>query len=81
MVEKNSLVDRVLLVMENIVLEGHEILKDSTWDDMGMDSLDKIELLMDLEDEFGITIPDEVMVYLETFGEVIEYIERQVSKA
>lgn len=73
-----SIADRVLLVLENLVLSGLEITETSTWTDMGLDSLDKIELLMDLEDEFNIVIPDDVMVYLEDFGETIQYIERQL---
>ena len=80
MVEKLSIEDRVLMLLENIVIEGHEILKQSTWEDMSIDSLTKIEFLMDLEDEFNISIPDEVMVYLETAAEVIEYIEKQLAK-
>jgi acyl carrier protein len=78
MIEKNTIEDRVLLVLENIVLQGYEITEDTTFPDMGLDSLDKIELCMDLEDEFGIEIPDDAMGYIDTFGELVEFISRQV---
>lgn len=76
--QRNTVEDRVLIALENIILDGYEVNKDSSFEDMGMDSLDKIELLMDLEDEFGIDIPDDTMSYLETFGEIVDYIEKHV---
>jgi acyl carrier protein len=78
MVEKLSVEDRIMLVLENIVLQGYDILNDTTFEDMGLDSLDKVEACMDIEDEFNIDIPDEVMEYLDTFGELVEYINRRL---
>lgn len=43
-------------------------------DDLGADSLDLVDLLMSIEDEFGIEIPDEDVEGLETIGDVAEYI-------
>ena len=44
-------------------------------DDLNADSLDIVELMMDLEEECGITIPDEDAVNLSTIGDIIAYIE------
>lgn len=44
-------------------------------DDLGADSLDIVELVMALEDEFGIEIPDEDTEKMETVGDAIRYIE------
>ena len=45
--------------------------------DLGADSLDMVELLMSLEDNFGITVPDEVANELVTVGAIVKYIESQ----
>ncbi len=44
-------------------------------DDLNADSLDIVELMMDLEEECGISIPDEDAVKLSTIGDIVEYIE------
>ena len=45
--------------------------------DLGADSLDMVELLMSLEDNFGITVPDEAANELATVGAIVKYIEEQ----
>lgn len=80
MIEKNTIEDRVGIVLENVVLHGYDITPQSTFEDMGLDSLDKIELMMDLEDEFRIEIPDAASPYIDTYGELIEYISRRLKK-
>ena len=44
-------------------------------EDLGADSLDVVEMLMSVEDEFGIEIPDDAIEDLKTIGNVVEYIE------
>jgi len=44
-------------------------------DDLGADSLDVVEMLMSVEDEFEIEIPDNVIENLKTIGDVVEYIQ------
>lgn len=44
-------------------------------DDLNADSLDIVELMMDLEEECGITIPDEDAVKMSTIGDIVSYIE------
>ena len=46
-------------------------------DDLGADSLDVVEMLMSLEDEFGISVPDEVANELVTVKAIVEFIESQ----
>lgn len=43
-------------------------------DDLGADSLDLVDLLMSVEDEFGIEIPDEDVENIQTIGDIVEYI-------
>jgi len=50
-------------------------------DDLGADSLDTVELVMALEEEFGIEIPDEDAEKMSNVGEAVRYIEEKVTKA
>ena len=43
-------------------------------EDLGADSLDTVELVMELEEEFGVTIPDEAAEKITTVGQAIDYI-------
>ena len=45
-------------------------------EDLGADSLDVVELLMALEDEFGLSLPDEVAMQLKTVGDIVDYIDK-----
>jgi len=46
-------------------------------EDLGADSLDIVELLMMLEDEYGITIPDQDAMNMSTIGDVVKFMESQ----
>ena len=48
-------------------------------DDLGADSLDTVELVMELEEEFGIEIPDDMSEKIQTVGQATEFIESQKS--
>ena len=48
-------------------------------DDLGADSLDQVELVMALEEEFGPEIPEEEAEKLQTVGSVIEYVEKNIA--
>lgn len=47
----------------------------STWDDLGMDSLDLVDLRIAVEDEFGIDLPDDVTEAIETMGELARVVD------
>lgn len=66
---KSIIVDK-LSVDENEVTPAAEFSKD-----LGADSLDTVELIMEFEKEFGITIPDEEAEKITTVGDAIAYIE------
>ncbi|MGN0308411.1 MAG: acyl carrier protein [Lachnospiraceae bacterium] len=52
------------------------VLTASLKDDLGADSLDAVELNMALEEEFGLSIPDEALVNFVTVKDIVEYIEK-----
>jgi acyl carrier protein len=47
--------------------------------DLGADSLDTVELVMELEEEFDITIPDDAAEKIQTVGQAVQYIEQSQS--
>ncbi|MFI3325288.1 MAG: acyl carrier protein [Clostridia bacterium] len=47
-------------------------------DDLGADSLDVVDLLMSIEDEFEIEVPDSEVENIKTVGAIVEYIESQI---
>ena len=61
------------------VAEGNITMKASFIDDLGADSLDIVELIMALEEEFDIEIPDSDAEKVVTVGDVVEYIKDQVA--
>ncbi len=64
------------LLAEQLGIAQSKITMDSKIvDDLGADSLDVVELLMQLEDETGKTIPDEKVTTIKTVGELVQVIE------
>lgn len=47
-------------------------------DDLGADSLDSIDIVMSVEDEFGIEVPDEVIENIKTVSDIVDYIESRI---
>ncbi len=64
------------IVSEQLGVPVEEISRESSFvDDLKADSLDVVELVMEFEDTFGITIPDDDYEKIQTVGDAIEYIE------
>ncbi len=64
------------IIAEQLGVKQEEIKPESSFiDDLGADSLDTVELVMALEEEFGIEIPDEDAEKMTSVGEAIKYIE------
>lgn len=67
------------IVIERLGVEEDEVtIAASFKDDLGADSLDIVELVMELEDEFDLEISDEDAEKITTVGEVVEYIKSHV---
>ena len=66
---REALAKQFELDPESITLETNLI------DDLGADSLDVVELIMSLEDEFGVTISDEDAAQLYTVGRIVDYLK------
>ncbi|MEZ6093829.1 MAG: acyl carrier protein [Pirellulaceae bacterium] len=74
-----SVEERVIdIVAEQLGVEKSKITRESHFvNDLGADSLDTVELVMELEEEFDINIPDESAEKIQTVGQAIEHIETQ----
>ena len=66
------------LVAEQLGVDEKDIDLDTTFDDLNADSLDVVELIMALEEEFDMEIPDDDAEKIKTVGDAVEYVkERQ----
>jgi acyl carrier protein len=73
--------DRVFKIVEKHFGVTSDKITDNTnfVDDLGADSLANVEFVMDLEDEFGIEIPEDVADKIRTVGAAIDYIKSQAA--
>jgi acyl carrier protein len=69
----------IQIVGEQLSVDKNEIARETSFvNDLNADSLDTVELVMELEDEFDLTIPDEEAEKLKTVGEAIDYIQKHL---
>jgi len=75
-----SVQDRVTdIVAEQLGVDRDKVSTETSFvNDLGADSLDTVELVMELEEEFDITIPDEAAEKIQTVGQAVEHIESHV---
>jgi acyl carrier protein len=73
----SDVLDRVKrIIVDRLGVDESEVTPEASFkDDLGADSLDIVELVMELEDEFDLEISDEDAEKITTVGEVIAYIE------
>ena len=66
------------MIAEQLNCEAETITADTSFkDDLGADSLDLFELVMALEEEYGLEIPAEELSDVETVGDIIEYLKNK----
>tara|TARA_S200000501_G_scaffold378888_1_gene444579 strand:- start:5716 stop:5949 length:234 start_codon:yes stop_codon:yes gene_type:complete len=67
---KEVIIDKLGVEESSIISEAHFV------NDLGADSLDTVELIMEFEEEFGIEIPDEDAENITTVGSAVDYIDK-----
>lgn len=73
-----SVPERVIdIVADQLGVEKEKISPETSFvNDLGADSLDTVELVMELEEEFDINIPDDAAEKIQTVGQAIDFIEK-----
>ena len=76
MSETQTVEQRVIkLVCNNMKAKPENVTMETSFvNDLGADSLDTVELVMELEEEFGLTIPDEDAQNIQTVGDAVNYV-------
>jgi len=66
------------IIVEQLGVNESQVTEEASFvDDLGADSLDQVELILALEEEFGIEIPDEDAEKIATVGDAVKYIEEK----
>ena len=78
-----SVAERVIdIVAEQLGVNKDQVTRETSFvNDLGADSLDTVELVMELEEEFDINIPDDAAEKIQTVGQAIDYIEQSQANA
>lgn len=67
------------IIVDLLGVQPEEVTRDASFrEDLGADSLDLVELIMEFEDTFGGTISDEEAQEIETVGQAVEYVEQRM---
>ncbi len=76
-----SVQERVIdIVAEQLGVDKEKVTPETSFvNDLGADSLDTVELVMELEEEFDITIPDDAAEKIQTVGQAVQFIEASQS--
>ncbi len=79
----STILDRVTdIVSEQLGVDKDKITNETSFvNDLGADSLDTVELVMELEEEFDINIPDDAAEKIQTVGQAVSFIEANSGKA
>lgn len=67
------------ILSEQLDIDEDNITTDSLIvEDLGADSLDAIDIVMSVEDEFGIEVPDEIVEKMESVGDIVTFVENNI---
>ena len=65
------------IIVEKLGVDESDVTRDASFtNDLGADSLDTVELIMEFEKEFDMTIPDEDAEQIATVGDAVDYVEK-----
>jgi len=78
--DRDELFEKIkTVVVDQLGVEEDDVTEDAAFvDDLGADSLDIVELVMALEEEFGVSIPDEQAEKIKTVGDAVDFITEHV---
>lgn len=66
------------IIIDKLGVDGSEVTNEASFtNDLGADSLDTVELIMEFEKEFDVSIPDEQAENIQSVGQAVDYLEAQ----
>ncbi|MEG2353280.1 MAG: acyl carrier protein [Clostridium sp.] len=69
------------IIVEHLNVDENEVTMEASFaDDLGADSLDVVEFIMAIEEEFDVEVPDEAAEKVATVGDVVEYIKTRIEE-
>jgi acyl carrier protein len=78
---KQEITDRIISnISKKSGVPSTELTLDSTFESVGVDSLDGVEIIVDTEFEFKITIPDNRLLQLHSVGSLVDYVDESLHK-
>jgi acyl carrier protein len=79
--ERSDTKDKVIsIIASELGRKSGEIQEDSTFNDIGADSLDMVEVIMKLEEQFGIEIKDEEAEHMKSVKDVVDFVNSHRTK-
>ena len=70
------------IIVEKLGVDESDVTREASFtNDLGADSLDTVELIMEFEKEFDITIPDEDAEKISTVGDAVDYLKQETGQA
>lgn len=68
------------IIVDKLGVEDNQVTEQASFtNDLGADSLDTVELIMEFENEFGISIPDDKAEKISTVGDAVSYVEKALA--
>lgn len=79
--DRNDTLQKIVdVIVKELKVEQNAIKVDASFQDLGVDSLDMVQIIMKCEEQFGLEIPDHVAEEFHTVNDVVDYINQHRSK-
>jgi len=79
--DRNDTLQKIIaLIVQELKIEQNEVKVNVSFQDLGVDSLDMVQIIMKCEEQFGLEIPDDVAETFHTVNDVVEYINARRTK-
>jgi acyl carrier protein len=79
--DRNDTLQKIVtLIVQELKIEPNDVKVNASFQDLGVDSLDMVQIIMKCEEQFGLEIPDDVAEKFHTINDVVDYINERRTK-
>ncbi len=71
---------KAIIAEQADIKDANTLTKETVLEDLGLDSLDAVEIIMSLEEEFDVEVADEAFADVKTIGDVVYYLEKALNR-